>query len=488
MADTLKHLQTRKVAGMSQRKLALVVFYALIVLLLQFRPSYDVDLFWRMKTGQLMLERGELIRTDPFTATHASQPVATPTWGSEVVWALLYRMGSWRLLHQVNSLLFAGAFLIAALTVRRHDTSTFANSLGLSLGILVALPYCEIRPNTFAILGFALLLLVAQLETRAWRKLVLAAGVLLVWQNMHPSVMLAAVTIAAQAGAGWLRLLGDRQAAKPWFPTALALLAAASAMATPMGLSIFESAAYNAQIGRRLGVSEWLPVWHPATWATGAWTVWLALAVSLVLLVRVRRRVRLEDLATLLVLGAITLPVHRLSLFFAVAMVPVWSRWITLDWFADSPVPTGDASVRPLHAAGIAAAAVLCALAVPRLLDVKLFDEQLPFAGTKRLRELGVRGVIYNYREWGGPLIWAGYPDWKVTIDGRLYLFTREEWDLYREIALGRVSVAEVQRRYRPEAFFLRPSYHERFIKLLRESSNWEEAYADQNSIVTKHE
>lgn len=469
---------------MSQRKLALLVLYGLIVLFLQFRPSYDVDLFWQLKAGQLMLQRGELVRNEPFTATHAGEPVPPIAWGSQVLYAVLYGIGSWRLLHQANVLVFAGGFLVAALTVRRRDTSTFAGLLALSLGMLVALPHCEIRPHSFGVLGFALLLWMAQLEIRAWWKLIPAAAVLLVWQNMHPSVIVAAVTIAAQAGAGWLRFLLDRRAAKPWFLSLLALLAALSTLATPMGLGLFESSDHNRQISRELRVTEWLPLWDPATWSRGAWLVWVALAVSLVLLIRVRRRVRLEDLAALLVLTAAALVYYRLSLFLAVVMVPVWSRWLAQARAAASPAPTGEAPVRPLRAAGVVGAVLLCALVVPRLLHLRLFDRQLPFAAMDRMREIGVRGVIYNYREWGGPLIWKGHPDWKVTIDGRLYLFDDAQWRDYEETARGRVPVADVERRYHPDAFFLRPSYHERFIELLRKSDGWVEAYADRKAIV----
>lgn len=469
---------------MSPRTLVLVLFGCLGVFLLQLRPSGDVDIFWRLKMGQLALQRGELIRHDPFTATHAGEPVAPVTWLAEVVWALLYRAGSWRLLHQANALLFAGGLLLASLTVRGRRSGALAGLIGLGLGVLVAAPYCEIRPHTFAVFSFALFLLLAETEMRASLKLVLAVGILLLWQNMHPSVLLGAVTIAARAAPGWLRWLRDRQTPKPWLLTTLVLLAVLSTLATPLGPDTFESSRFNAQTARELGISEWMPLWHPAAWDAGARTVWLVLGVSSVLLVRARRQVRLEDLATFLVLGAASLAVYRLSLFLAVAMVPVWSRWIQIAWLADSAGPTDTKPVRRRFAASVAAGGLLCALIVPRLLQMRLFDEELPLAAARRMHEMDVRGVIYNYREWGGPLIWEGYPDWKVTIDGRLYLFTREEWNRYRQIASGRVSVAEIERQYRPDAFFLRPTYHQRLIRLLQGSDDWKEAYADRNAVV----
>jgi hypothetical protein len=305
-----------------------------------------------------------------------------------------------------------------------------------------------------------------------------------VWQNMHPSVILAAVLLAAWAVCGWWRWLRDRRVEKPWLPTALALLAAVSTVATPMGAEVFAGSARNSEISRSLEISEWMPLWHPAAREAGAKTVWLALAVSLILLIRARKQVRLEELATVVVLAAASTAFYRMSLFFAVAMVPVWSRWIHAAW---SDAPGAAASDRPvgrLAASAIMAAALSGALLVPWLLGLNPLDRRLPLSAAGRLHELGVRGVIYNYREWGGPLIFTGYPDWKVTIDGRLYLFEPEEWDRYAKIAAGRVPLAQVEQQYRPDAFFLRPSYHEGLIDLLRASDGWEEVDGDAEAAV----
>jgi len=467
----------------SKRTLALLVFFALIVLLLQLRPNGDVDVFWRIKIGQLALEQGGLVRTDQFTSKHAGEPTAPLSWLSEVFYALLYRLGSWRLLSQANALVIAAGLLIAALTVHRRETSIVANLLGLALGLLVVLPHCQIRTQSFAVLWFALLMLVAQSRIRPGRKLVLAAAVLVIWQNMHPSVMIAVVALTALAAASWTRWLFDRRTDMPWIPTLLVVLAVLCTMATPMGWAVFETSAQNSKLSRELGISEWMSIWNPAV-RVPAMSVWVALLISLVLLARLRRRVRLEDLALFLALVAVSLPVYRLSLFLGVAMIPVWSQWIAAVLAADRPGRASEARVPALRAAGVASVVLTAALGLPPLLGTRIHSREMPLAAVERLGELGVRGVIYNYREWGGPLIWAGYPDWKVTIDGRLYLFTPEDWGRYRRIALGEVPVAEVDRRYHPDAFFLRPDYHRRFIRLLRDSGDWREVYTDENAVV----
>ena len=470
---------------MSQRKLALAIFFGLIVLWLQStKPIYDVDFFWQLKAGQLTLQRGELICEDLFTSTHAGDPVPPIGWAAQVVYAAGHRIGSWRLLHQLNAVVFAGGLLAAALAVKDRETSVRASLLAVALAALVAMPHCDVRPQTFAFFCFALLLLLAETRIRPVLKLAGAAVILVVWQNMHPSWMLAAVVFGARAGAGWLRWLFDRQADKPWLISGLTLLAVLSAMATPMGWTIFGSTGGNMQIARELGVPEWMPLWHPAALKGGAWYAWAALGISVVLQAVLRRRVRLEDLATFVVTAAISLLIYRLSLFMAAAMVPVWSRWIAEAWPASSGASPSAVPVRRSLATGVVAVVLVVALAVPRLLGMPLFFGHFPFAGMEAMHKAGVHGTIYNYREWGGPLIWKGYPDWKVTIDGRLYLFGREQWNRYEEIRMGRVPVEQIERWYDPEAFFLRPSHDRRLIDLLRGHKNWREVHADKNAVV----
>jgi hypothetical protein len=194
----------------------------------------------------------------------------------------------------------------------------------------------------------------------------------------------------------------------------------------------------------------------------------------------VRRQGTWEEFAVALVMSLAAVGVYRMSLFWAVVMIPVWSRWLGVAYPRFSSDPADTRRIHPITILPAVLGAVLVALVI----RPAVFDPGLPFAGLDRVRTLRVSGVVYNYREWGGPLIAAAHPSVQVTIDGRLYLFPVEDWHDYQRIALGQVPLDEVEARYRPEAFFLRPSYHERFISSLRASNRWEEAYADQSCVL----
>lgn len=112
------------------------------------------------------------------------------------------------------------------------------------------------------------------------------------------------------------------------------------------------------------------------------------------------------------------------------------------------------------------------------------FHESLPLAGVAKLKQAGVTGTIYCHSAWGGPLVDAGYPEWKVAFDSRYYRYTPEEWERYAAAVRGEVGLAELDLVYRPAAFFLRPRMEEKLIEALRADGNWREVHADRNSVV----
>jgi hypothetical protein len=86
------------------------------------------------------------------------------------------------------------------------------------------------------------------------------------------------------------------------------------------------------------------------------------------------------------------------------------------------------------------------------------------------LRELKVqfpRARIFNYREFGGALEYVGYPDWRVFIDGRLYLYDDKTWEVYHRAALGN-DLSLVERLVSEhDLFILHSSYHKALIGVL---------------------
>jgi hypothetical protein len=91
-AELAQHAQRR------YRRLRLFAFIALIptvlaVLLATLGPITSGDLWWHLRTGEWILSSGSLPSTDPFSHTAGDTHWVLQEYGSQVLFALAYRVG-----------------------------------------------------------------------------------------------------------------------------------------------------------------------------------------------------------------------------------------------------------------------------------------------------------------------------------------------------------------------------------------------------------
>jgi hypothetical protein len=468
----------------SRRALVLLMLWSLMVMILRCKPIHDQDVFWQIRVGQLMLDSGRLVTHDQFTYTHAGEPSPTFGWLAQLLFASVFRIDSWRCLQIVYAMLFAGAFIIAGSSNPCAKLSPFSVALGVMLGFESGLSNSDIRPQGIALLCFAILLALVRSDLRDSLKVLFSVPILLVWQNSHPSVLVAGAVIAILGVAGWVLAIHGEVEARPLGLTFLLPIVGLIQFATPAGRSILATSRLNIEIARDLlRVTEWLPPWEP-TVIMAALPFWFLLAFSLVLIVRLRFGVETRDFCTFAVMTLLALVASRFILFWGLAMVPIWASWV------ERAKPVGLFTWRPDRRKDVTTCfpvmllGVALAFGVPSVLSCPSFSQEIPLTGIARLKQALPSGRIYNYREWGGPLILANSPAWKVTIDGRLWAFDRAEWNDYSTTALGKVSIRELVKRHRPDAFFLHRGFHDALIALLRQSRQWREVYSDEISII----
>jgi hypothetical protein len=135
--------------------------------------------------------------------------------------------------------------------------------------------------------------------------------------------------------------------------------------------------------------------------------------------------------------------------------------------------------------AGLTLAAIaLVAVFVPIMAPTR-FSDNLPLAAVARLRATSVSGTIFTEPEFGGVLIDAGYPRWRVSYDGRYYRYTDDEWGRFGEVLGGTVRLRRIVRLYHPAAFVLRPSHSTPLCdELDRPGSGWRRIYRDEGAAV----
>jgi hypothetical protein len=459
-----------------------------MLFLLLLRPVHDVDIFWQLKLGELILANRGPVPTEPFAATHLGEPLPSLAWLGQAVYAQVRLLGGWTAVRVFDALIWVCGFWAIAAACRRSGAVPIAVLTAVGIGFMAAMPTASLRPQSFAALGFGLLLALLRLELSPARTLLFAIPLFVLWQNLHPSITVAVAALGAAAGVAWLRFFAKHRPA-PWLLTALTGLAALATFATPAGFSIVGVSAYNTDKSREFRVPEWLPPWAPSN-HEGALPLAAAVVIAAWLLARNRQRVNWEELAPAAALFVLTLMWNRFALFWGIAIVPVLARVLANPKpNPPPPFPEREGGESPLSASGrglgvgfylLAPALVAVAVALALFVRPTRFHESLPLAGVAKLRETRVAGTIYCYFAWGGPLIDAGYPEWVVAFDGRYYRYTPEEWEQYAGTVRGDIGLAELQRVYHPAAYFLRPGADDKLIAALRADVGWREVFADR--------
>jgi hypothetical protein len=458
------------------------------IVCLGFKLVYDTDIFWQVKLGQIMLEEGQIQLGDRFTYTHAGEPAPPIGWLAQVSLALLYNLGGWRLALTVHHLALVGSLLVAAETCRRNYTSPFSILIAMTVGFVVMLSNADLRPQSFAFLGFAILLALARGQSPFWFKLLIASPILVIWQNMHPSVVMGAVALGGLAVADFVDSRHDH--GNPWQQVVLALLAFVAQFATPLGVRILDVSRDNLRISRVfIHNPEWVPPWDPAVEPDTVRPYWVALFCLLIAIVWFWRHVSFRDRALVVVMTLFSLYASRFIILWALALVPLWAELV------ERMVPSGmfvwargreDRAVHPVRSWMVLAAALLIVINLQWARCRSIFRPEIAENGVRALRaELSATARIYNDYRWAGPLIFEGSPEWRVAVDGRLYFFREPaQWQAIEDARAGRISLDEIERRHQPDAFFLYPGQDRPLIESLLRCPRWRVCYSGPTAVA----
>jgi len=462
--------------------------FLLLVLLIQFKPIDDVDIFWQVKLGQLMIATGGLIEHDVFTYTHPGAPTPNPGWLAQIIYAWLYDLGGWRAVQMLHATLFAAAFGIAGLTASRPPSQgaypvPFSLITGVFLGVVAGLSNADVRPQSFALPAFAAVLYLARLGPFTALGLARIGLLAILWQNTHPSLSLGIIAVGALTAGDWLTRWRHPDHPAPIFLTLATGILALAQLATPLGWQIFDVSAANLHVARNLlSISEWRPPWDPSVrFVMNGF--FISGGITLVLLIARGRYLRPADWLLLLVMTGLALYAARFALFWGIALIPLLTQWLEslrpLHRFTWTEVPLSPPLLRLVGLSGLVAV-----YALPGLIQGQPLLRDNPADCLETLTPAIPAGRIYNYREWGGPLILKGHPRWQVTIDGRLYLYDDQDWRDYNDVARGQVELSDILARYRPDAFVLHPTFHASLIELLEASGQYQRLFNDQLCVA----
>jgi hypothetical protein len=410
---------------------------ALPVLATMIGSLATTDLSYHIRAGNEFLDTGAIPMVDTWTFTAPGTQWVNQQWGAQVLFAGVFRLGSWTGLLVFRALLAGITFAcIYALCRRQGVNVRIAAVLTLMSFSFVAIAL-GLRPQAIGMAFFAILLYLV-FDRRAHPERLWAIPVLtLVWANIHGSFFFGPLVL----GLAWLEDVHDR-VARPHRTLLIGVVSAAAACVTPFGPLVW---VYAAGLSTNPQVTERIAEWVPTSVRTEPGLLFFGSVVLVfVLIARRGQQVTWPTLAWLGAFFAIGAYAVRGVAWWPLAAVAAVAKLIGNPDRKEAPEPALRPVFRRINT-GIAAVFVLGAIFYlplwtpidPRLNAPKEFLTWAPPGITAKLREVVVPGDhLFNPQEWGS---WFEYefPTVLVAMDSRIELYPNEVWDDYDGVIAG---------------------------------------------------
>lgn len=413
----------------------------------------DLDAPWHLATGRLIVETGQVPRVDPFCFTSDGLDWVNLNWLAQ--WALYRAFLAWGMEGPmaIGSAAYVATLVLAAAGLRGRPLPRL---LALAFVALSALMVRGIRPQVLtyvALAGLVLLLLprrghddVDVDPPLGWRRLVVAAALLLVWDHLHGGFVwgwcLLAGDAAGAAISSWRRG-GPPVARRSVELAALVAVGMLGFAVHPHGFAALEHALLYT---RRLGPLQLQRIQklQPLTFSSPV--DWVAVAYFGLLLagwVLGRERVRARDLVLGVGFALMTIAIRRsfvaLVLVTAPCLVACSSHALDRLGTRARSLATIERVLAPTARLLPWVAAVGTALWVGLWVPLRRAHEVAPGDPTHPafdrvlfptdvaawLATRGGDGRIFNDYGAGGLFAWALYPARRIFVDGRGDLHAR---------------------------------------------------------------
>ena len=271
----------------------------------------DPDLWGHVLFGRDIVRLGQIPHVDPYSFT-SDKPWVNHEWLAEVAMYLGWAVGGDPGLVALKALIVLAAFLL----VWRHlRISGLPAGMSWLLIGLIAIPAANrtttFRPQVFSFLLFAALLALLAASERRRRRLWFVPAIFLVWSNTHGAWIVGAGSYAVWTAS---RFWNASNRERVWLAL-VALVAAGATLATPYGLDNWSF--LSDTVGpSRPDIADWVPAWHEP----GLFLAWLLPGAVMCWALLRRPRPEVGWTAVALLLGAFSLKVSRIDMFFGVAV------------------------------------------------------------------------------------------------------------------------------------------------------------------------
>jgi Flp pilus assembly protein TadD len=370
-----------------------------------------LDVWFHLRTGQLIWESGSVPTADSLSHTRAGADWVTHEWLFELPLWGIWQLGGDAAMVIVQAALAALTFGLLARATQRAGASELGALIGAGAGIFLASSRFLARPHmASAVFTAALLAVCFGTRDRADRRIYLLIPMFLLWANVHAGVVQGLLILGLFAAEEW---------AQRRSPGPLAKVAAASTVVSLLNPNGWETLWYPFFLiqSNDRGLFDIVEL-RPPEWPSPA-HIYAGVALLAGLVAWRRLTPAIGVLALLgVILGTSR---TRASLDLALYGAPVIALAVTtIAERAAASLRIGTRTL-PTAAVGLVALGAILGARGYRP-DVGVVPWAIPAAAMEFVGGANLGGQMLNAHLFGGWLVWA-HPERKVYFDGRNEVF-----------------------------------------------------------------
>lgn len=470
-----------------QTRAALIFILALGLFAMAARTVTDPDVWWHLRTGQLILQTHHMLRADPYSFTRAGHVWVNHEWLSQVLMFSLYRWLGYAGLIVMFAVIVAAAFFIVFL---RCEARPYFAALITAWGAAASASTWGVRPQMLSLLLASIFLLLLERSSLRLRLLWWLPPLTLLWVNLHAGYALGVGLIGLFLCGEILNVLFGAEAWSSVSPRIkqLSLVLVVCIAVVPLNPNGVRMYTYPWQTLSSSAMQQYIQEWASPNFHQGLYLPLLLMILALLAaLAYSPKRLRPLDLLLLAVtLYAALRSVRHIPIFVLVA-APILSRLLHAI-LQKLPQKQKEDSQSPaklaLNAVLIFGIALFAFWRVNFIVHSQAAAEarNFPAPAVSFLAANHPPSPLLNHYNWGGYLIWKLYPQYRVFVDGRA--------DLYGDDFLNRLA----------DIYYIRHNWEDEFatthvctvmlppdaplISALRESADWKVIYADKQAVI----
>jgi hypothetical protein len=470
-----------------------VVVLALGLFSMAARGMLDPDIWWHLRTGQLILDNHHVFHTDPYSFTRFGQPWVNHEWLFDVLAFAFYRLAGAGALISVFALITAGTFL---LVFCRCPGKPYVSGVVTVLGAMASVSSWGVRPQMISLLFAAAVLFLLERSGEQPRLLWWLVPLTVLWVNLHAGYALGIALIALFLLGSALDFLlhaeGQPQSAEHLRRLLIVLIACGGVvLINPYGAQMY---VYPIQTLHSPGMQRFIQEWFSPDFHDPKYLPLVLVIMGILAGVAGSpKRLKARELMLLLPTAAAALWSVRHIPIFVVVAVPMLAGFAEawLSQFGSRLLKTADGQLR--RSAALVNALLIVAVAGFTAMRVSWVAQQQAVADSRQFPAAAVSFLakerpaqpLMNHYNWGGYLVWKLYPDYRVYIDGRADVYGDNFMSDFASAYYITDDWREPLREWAVRTVFLPRDAP--LITALRSNREWKQIYADsQVAVLTR--